>query len=131
VSYEYAAYFLDDLIPMLTKTLTKQEEDPENDDWIPAKAASVCINLLAQCCHNAIIKPTLPFIHANLSNKNWHYREAAVTAFGSILDGPNPEILLHSVEQAIDPLIRLVSDPHVSLGFFKPSLISLTLVGRS
>jgi importin subunit beta-1 len=31
------------LIPLLTETLTKQEEDPEDDDWIPAKAVSFYI----------------------------------------------------------------------------------------
>jgi importin subunit beta-1 len=73
---------------------------------------------LTQCCRDAIIKPTLPFIRENLGNKNWHYREAAVTAFGSILDGTEPEILFQSLEQLIVPLIQLIGDPHVSLPCF-------------
>lgn len=103
------------LIPLLTETLTKQDEDPEDDDWIPAKAASVCVMLLAQCCRDAIIEPTLPFISGNFNNENWNYREAAVNAFGSILDGPDPSTLLRLVEQAIGPLIERISDSHVAV----------------
>lgn len=105
---------LSHLIPLLTETLTKQEEDPENDDWIPAKAASVCIMLLAQCCKGAIVDQILPFISSNFNNDRWNYREAAVMAFGSILDGPDPATLSCLVEQAIGPLIQRVDDPHAS-----------------
>lgn len=75
----------------------RQNEDPEGDEWIPAKSASVCVMLLAQCCGNDIISPTLPFISQNFGNEDWHRREAAVMAFGSILDGHNPLTLLNMV----------------------------------
>lgn len=60
VSRHYAMGALGHLIPILTNILAKQEENPEDDDWIPAKAAGVCIMLLAQCCRDAVIEPTLP-----------------------------------------------------------------------
>ncbi|KAI6178497.1 Importin N-terminal domain-containing protein [Aphelenchoides besseyi] len=115
VSRHYAMGALQHLIPILTNILAKQEENPEDDDWIPAKAAGVCIMLLAQCCRDAIIEPTLPFITSNFHNPDWHYREAAVMAFGSILDGPDPGTLLRLVEQAIGPLIERVKDPHIAV----------------
>jgi importin subunit beta-1 len=70
--------------------------------------------LLAQCCKDAIIEPTLPFISDNFGNQNWHYREAAVMAFGSILEGPDPSTLARLAERAISPLIERISDQHVS-----------------
>ncbi|KAI6182664.1 Importin N-terminal domain-containing protein [Aphelenchoides bicaudatus] len=47
--------------------------------------------------------------------QSWNYREAAVNAFGSILDGPDPATLLRLVEQAIGPLIERISDSHVAV----------------
>ena len=104
-------------MPILTTILTKQEEDPEDDEWIPAKAAGVCILLLAQCCRDAVIEHTLVFITTNFNHENWHYREAAVMALGSILEGPDPNTLGRLVEQAMMPLIERVRDQHVRPNF--------------
>lgn len=35
------------LCPILMETLTKQDEDPESEDWNAQKAASVCLRLMA------------------------------------------------------------------------------------
>uniref|UniRef100_A0A1I7S7A1 Importin N-terminal domain-containing protein n=1 Tax=Bursaphelenchus xylophilus TaxID=6326 RepID=A0A1I7S7A1_BURXY len=115
VSKHYAKGALQYLIPLLTEILCHQDEDPEEDDWIPAKSASVCIMLLAQCCQDDVIAPTLPFISENFANPDWHRREAAVMAFGSILDGPDPSTLSALVQQAIIPLIDRVCDSHLAV----------------
>ncbi|CAD5206634.1 unnamed protein product [Bursaphelenchus okinawaensis] len=115
VSKHYAKGALVHLIPLLTQILCRQDEDPEEDDWIPAKSASVCIMLMAQCCQDDVISPTLPFISENFSNPDWHRREAAVMAFGSILDGPDPSTLSNLVQQAILPLIERVCDEHLAV----------------
>lgn len=124
VSRFYAKGALNFLIPLLTEILCRQNEDPEEDDWIPAKSAGVCIMLLAQCCQDEVIAPTLPFISANFGSEDWHRREAAVMAFGSILDGPNPSTLSDLVKQAIMPLIERVGDSHVS----KPSYLMMFFI---
>lgn len=59
------------MIPILTETLAKQEESDDEDDWNPAKAAGVCIMLLAQCTGDSIVEPILPFIQQHLKNPSW------------------------------------------------------------
>lgn len=106
------------ILPTLTEKLAKQEADSE-DDWNPAKSAGICIMLLAQCCGDAIIDLILPFITQHFTNPDWHYREAAIMAFGSILEGPSKNKLSLLVEQAIQPLIVTLSDSHVCFLCFK------------
>ena len=105
-------------MPILTTILTKQkEEDLADDERIPAKAAAVCIRALARCCRDSVIEHTLVFITTNVNHENWHYREAAVMALGSILEGPDPNTLGRLVEQAMMPLIERVRDQHVRPNF--------------
>uniref|UniRef100_A0A914HA48 Importin N-terminal domain-containing protein n=1 Tax=Globodera rostochiensis TaxID=31243 RepID=A0A914HA48_GLORO len=112
VSRHYALGALQHILPTLTEKLAKQESDSESEDWNPAKSAGVCVMLLAQCCGDTIIDPILPFIQQHFTNPDWHYREAAIMAFGSILEGPTKLKLLTLVEQAIQPLIVTLSDSH-------------------
>uniref|UniRef100_A0A915ELT2 Importin N-terminal domain-containing protein n=1 Tax=Ditylenchus dipsaci TaxID=166011 RepID=A0A915ELT2_9BILA len=115
VSKHYAKGALQYILPILTETLAKQDDNDDDDEWIPAKAAGVCIMFLAQCCGDAIVDAILPFITEHFSSTNWHYREAAIMAFGSILEGPSKPNLLRLVEQAIRPLIVTLSDPHLAV----------------
>ncbi|KAL3122426.1 hypothetical protein niasHT_001461 [Heterodera trifolii] len=112
VSRHYALGALQYILPTLTEKLAKQESESESEDWNPAKSAGVCVMLLAQCCGDSIIDPILPFIQQHFTNPDWHYREAAIMAFGSILEGPSKQKLLTLVEQAIQPLIVTLSDSH-------------------
>lgn len=67
--------------------LTHQDELDDDDTWKPNKAASVCLMLLASCCEDDIVNHVLPFVQKNVTNENWQYREAALMAFSSILEG--------------------------------------------
>ena len=51
-----------------------QEESDDDDEWDPAKAAGVCLMLLAQCTQDDIVPVTLPFITNNIQNENWRFR---------------------------------------------------------
>lgn len=114
VSKHYARGALQYILPVLTETLAKQDENADDDEWMPSKAAGVCIMFLAQCCGDAIIDAILPFISQHFANANWHFREAAIMAFGSILEGPSKETLMRLVQEAIHPLIATLTDSHVS-----------------
>ncbi|CAO3618140.1 unnamed protein product [Mucor fragilis] len=109
-SYHFAELALADILPVLLWTLTKQEDDYDEDEWTVAMAAATCISLLAQCVGNNVIQPVVPFIESNIQNEDWRNREAAVMAFGSILDGPDPAVLTPLVDQALPTLIQMMKD---------------------
>ncbi|OBS77424.1 hypothetical protein A6R68_16137 [Neotoma lepida] len=100
----YAKGALQYLVPILTQTLTKQDENDDDDDWNPCKAAGVCLMLLSTCCEDDIVPHVLPFIKEHIKNPDWRYRDAAVMAFGSILEGPEPNQLKPLVIQAFSSL---------------------------
>ncbi|GFR15691.1 importin subunit beta-1 [Trichonephila clavata] len=109
----YAKGALQYLVPILMQTLTKQEEHDDEDDWIPSKAAGVCLMLMAACCEDDIVIHVLPFVKNNIKNPDWRFRDAAVMAFGCILEGPDPSNLKAVVEQAMPMFIELMSDESV------------------
>ncbi|KAK3747939.1 hypothetical protein RRG08_041776 [Elysia crispata] len=109
----YAKGALQYLVPILLVTLTKQEECDDDDEWNPCKAAGVCLMLMATCCEDDVVGFVLPFVQSNITNEDWRYRDAAVMAFGSVLEGPDPEKMKEIVEHAMPMLIDLLKDPSV------------------
>lgn len=90
--------------------LTKQEEDADEDEWNVSMAAGTCMSLLAGAVQDAIVPAVLPFIEGNITSEDWHRREAAVMAFGSVLEGPDPSVLTPLAEQALPTLISMMAD---------------------
>ncbi|KAI7893468.1 armadillo-type protein [Mucor mucedo] len=109
-SYHFAELALSDILPVLLWILTKQEEDYDEDEWTVSMASATCLSLLAQCVGNMVIAPVVPFIETNITSEEWRNREAAVMAFGSILDGPDPVVLTPLVDQALPTLIQMMRD---------------------
>lgn len=109
----YAKGALQYLVPILLASLTKQEEFDDDDEWNPCKAAGVCLMLMASCCEDDIIQHVLPFVKDNIHHEDWRHRDAAVMAFGSILEGPDPTTLKQLVDQALPMLIESLKDPSV------------------
>lgn len=109
----YAKGALQYLVPVLMMTLGKQEEADDDDEWNPCKAAGVCVMLLATCTEDDIVPHVLPFVKENITNTDWRLRDAAIMAFGSILEGPDPTNLKQMVGQAIPTLIKALSDSSV------------------
>lgn len=62
-------------------------------------AAATALSLLAQCVTDAIVPPVIPFVENHIRSEDWRYREAAVMAFGSILEGPEERLLTPLVNQ--------------------------------
>lgn len=87
------------LVPILLETLKKQDEDLESDEWNSQKAAATCLRLLASLVREDIVPVVIPFVTTNINNPNWRLREAAVMAFGSILDGPSEASLAPTINQ--------------------------------
>ena len=111
VSYNFALIASSEVLPTLLTLLTRQNEDPEDDDWSVAMAAGACLQLYAQNIGNYVVEPTIHFVSSNITNTdNWRSREAAVMAFGSILDGPDHDQLKNIISQALTPILGLISD---------------------
>lgn len=111
VSYNFSIVATSDVLPTLLTLLLKQNEDAEDDDWSIAMAAGSCLQLFAQVTGIYVVEPTLHFVAKHISDtENWHAREAAVMAFGSILEGIDPEQAKVVIGQALAPILPLIKD---------------------
>jgi len=109
----FANAALKDLVPLLLRALTNQSEELEDDEtWNLAMASGTCLSLLATTVHDNIVPHVLPFVQQNIKNPNWRFREAAILAFGCILDGPDSEKLAPLVKQAFPLIMSNLRDPH-------------------
>ncbi|XP_065834901.1 importin subunit beta-like [Oscarella lobularis] len=113
ISKFYVKGALQFLLPILLVILTKQEEYDDEDEWNPCKASGVCLGLMAGCCGDDVVASVLPFVQGNITNENWKYRDAAIMAFGSILEGPSQKALEPIVIKAMPQLIKMLDDPSV------------------
>ena len=94
------------ILPLLTTT----KEDDDEDDWTRAMAAGACLELMARDIGDPIIQPVANFVESRIRDPQWQNREAAVMAFGSILDGPETTKLASLVTQAFGELISMLSN---------------------
>jgi importin subunit beta-1 len=109
----YVAAALVHLAPILTETLTKQEEDADEDTFNLHMAGHICLTCISQTVEDAVVPVVMPFVQQNIQNENWRLRDAAIMAFISMLDGPKEETIGPSVSQSVPVLLNLLSDPHV------------------
>jgi len=101
------------LVPMLLECLTKQDEDQLEDGedaWNLAMAGGTCLGLVATCVQDPVVDHVMPYIQANISSTEWRKREAATFAFGSILEGPDPDKLAPVASQALPFLLNAMKD---------------------
>ncbi|KAK6202673.1 armadillo-type protein [Scheffersomyces amazonensis] len=110
MNYNFAFVAINEVLPTLLTLLTRQHEDPEDDDWSVAMAAGSCLSLYANNVQNYVVEPTLLFVTTNIKSENWREREASVMAFGSILEGPDHEQLRSIANQALQPILQLIND---------------------
>ena len=100
------------IVPLLLQLMTKQSENINDEDMNSAKAAANCILFIAGAVGDHIIEMVLKVVNKNINNNNWRYRDAAVLAFGSILDGPDPNKLAEVFKLAFETVLRLMFDQH-------------------
>uniref|UniRef100_A0A7S1UHI3 Importin N-terminal domain-containing protein n=2 Tax=Phaeomonas parva TaxID=124430 RepID=A0A7S1UHI3_9STRA len=109
---DYTKQALNELVPLLTHCLTQQDEDADEGTWNLAMAGSTCLRLVSSTVADDIINFIMPFITGNIQNQDWRAREAAVMAFGSIMDGVSPEGLGTYIQGATPVLITLLQNPN-------------------
>lgn len=100
------------LVPILTETLTKQEDEPDEDTWNVAMAAGTCLSLVALTVTEEIVPIVMPFVQQHINSENWKLREAATLAFGAILEGPKGAIS-QLITSAMPVLLTHMNDPVV------------------
>lgn len=111
VSKNFAKMALAEILPQLLQLLQEQEdEDGDDDDWTKAMAAASCLELLARDVGDDIVAQVVPYVEQGITRGEWQRREAAVMAFGSILDGPDPNTLAPLVTQALGALIGMLQN---------------------
>lgn len=109
----FAKIALPEIVPVLLLLLTKQVEDADEDEWNVSMGAATCLSLLAAAVQDAIVPNVIPFIEAHIKSEDWHNREAAIMTFGSILEGPDPNVLTPLVNQALPLLIGMMNDTNL------------------
>jgi importin subunit beta-1 len=115
VCVQYVAAAVPHLVPLLTESLTRQEEDTDGDEeaWNVSMASATCISLIATTVQDKIVPVIMPFVLQHIKNENWRFREAATMAFCSILEGPSDDVIGPYVNQSIPVLLAALSDPHI------------------
>ncbi|RVD87404.1 uncharacterized protein DFL_001640 [Arthrobotrys flagrans] len=108
--FNFARVATNEVVPVLLELLTKQDEDATDDEYNVSRAAYQCLCLYAQTVGGLIITPVLTFVELNLRHENWRMRDAAVSAFGAIMEGPDVKMLDPLIKQALPLLVSMMSD---------------------
>eukprot|EP00771_Trimastix_marina_P000155 gnl/Trimastix_PCT/1163.p1 GENE.gnl/Trimastix_PCT/1163~~gnl/Trimastix_PCT/1163.p1 ORF type:complete len:870 (-),score=316.21 gnl/Trimastix_PCT/1163:3902-6289(-) len=103
------------LIPVVTEALAQRDEHAEPDEWNKSMAAGNCLSLFAQNVRDVIVDHVMPFIRDHINHENWALRNAAVLAFGSILEGPSADKLGALVEMGLPRMIAGLKDQHIQV----------------
>ena len=109
VMHNITSTYAQSLTPILLESLTKKNDTGDDDNDI-CKVAALILDMISTIIEGAIIPLTLPFVHQNMNNPNWHYKNAAITAFGLILDGPVEGVMTNYVVQALPFLLPCLMD---------------------
>lgn len=98
-----------EILPTLLELLTQQEEDEDEEDWTKSMAAASCLELLSQNVGDPVVPTVVQFVESNIRAESWQQREAAVMAFGAVLEGPDATVLGPLVNQALGTLLQMIS----------------------
>lgn len=113
--FNFARIASREVIPVVLELLAQQDEDAGDEDYNISRAAYQCLQLFAQTIAGDITPLVLGFVEQNLRNEDWHYRDAAVSAFGAIMEGPDEKVLDPLVKQALSVLIGMMDDSVVQV----------------
>lgn len=113
--FNFARVATQEIVPVLLELLAKQDEDAGDDEYNLSRAAYQCVQLWAQAVGSNVVPPVLTFVEKHLRSEDWHYRDAAVSAFGAIMEGPDEKVLDPLVKQALPVLITMMADSSVQV----------------
>ena len=113
--YRFAKTAAVEVVPVLMQLMTRQDEDAADEDYNVSRAAYQCLQLFAQAVGSDIVPTVLTFVEANLADPDWHKRDAAVSAFGAIMEGPKEAHLEPLVKQALPLLMEKLRDDAIQV----------------
>ncbi|KAL9031876.1 MAG: hypothetical protein Q9196_000131 [Gyalolechia fulgens] len=113
--FNFARVAAREVIPVLLELLAQQDEDSAEEDYNISRAAYQCLQLFAQAVGGEIVQTVLGFVERNLRHADWHWRDAAVSAFGAIMEGPEEKMLEPLIKQALPVLIQMMDDTAVQV----------------
>lgn len=117
-------YFARDALPHLLPALLSllpshgsASDDDQDDEWNPSMAASTCVGLLSECVKDCIVDSgiVMTFVEHNITSADWRMREAAVMAYGSVMDGPSSDKIIPYVNVGLPFLLNLMTDSSVAV----------------
>lgn len=114
-SFRFVTMALSQVLPPILRLLVKEDEDQAEDDWNVVMAAGTCVELMAKAAKDAVLDITMAFVAPNIQSANWAEREAAVMAFGSVLEGPDLSKLVQIVQSSLQPLAAMIKDESLSV----------------
>ncbi|PNS17267.1 Importin subunit beta-1 [Sphaceloma murrayae] len=113
--FNFARVATQEVVPVLLELLAKQDEDATDDEYNLSRAAYQCLQLWSQAVGSTAVPAVLQFVEKNLRAEDWRYRDAAVSAFGAIMEGPDEKVLDPLVKEALPVLIGMMEDPVVQV----------------
>ncbi|KAG9875481.1 ARM repeat-containing protein, partial [Aureobasidium melanogenum] len=113
--FNFARIATPEVVPVLLELLAKQDEDAADDEYNISRAAYQCLQLWAQTVGGVIVPAVLQFVEKHLRSEDWHYRDAAVSAFGAIMEGPDEKVLDPLIKQALPVMIGMMEDPVIQV----------------
>jgi len=105
VFHSFTLGALNFLVPELLVCLTKQEDDQDEDAWNAATAAATCLGLIANTVGYEVVRYVMPWIEEHIQSSDWRSIEAALMAFGSILEGPETEHIATIIVSALPVIL--------------------------
>ena len=95
---------------LLCNKMCDVNEDDDDDEWVPSKAASTCIELMSKNLRDDMLQHVMPIVNSWIGDTgDWKKREAAAYAFGALMEGSSLEKMAPIVKQAIIPLMKLAT----------------------
>ncbi|KAL2038575.1 hypothetical protein N7G274_008623 [Stereocaulon virgatum] len=113
--FHFAAVAAREVVPVILELMAQQDEDAADEDYNVSRAAYQCLQLYSQTIAGDIVQTVLGFVEMNLRSADWHFRDAAVSAFGAIMEGPDEKMLFPLVKQGLTVLVGMMDDPVVQV----------------
>lgn len=112
------------LVPILTESMSTRtedqggdtdEEEEADDTWNSSMAAGTCLSLLAQATGDDCVDSVLQFVNSSFKSPNPSLREAAMLAYGSIMEGPSGTKMSALIQASLAVIVDALNDPVVAV----------------